>query len=245
MNIISTTSFTLATLLVLSSCNSASDKEGFENGGIQNEVTQSDGSNVDGFYAGDIFPINHNLHFKKLGVVGVERSGDNFTVRVRMNNAPREAQIRHSLYTGRRCPKVSDDLNKDAFIDIVETRIALGQIVIPFDGDLSSQRSGTNVHVTSDAVGNYFYSRSTSFELMFTDLKTPDSTIPRYIKKLKADEGITLPGRVVLFQGLNPKVKLPETLKNNDEGFSLHESIPIGCAVLWKVPGAPEELGSI
>src|SRR5690606_33774539 len=157
----------------------------------------------------------------KLGVVGVERSGDEISVKIRMDNAPRNAHLRHSLYTGTRCPTMNDDLNKDAFIDVREMRIALGAVVIPFDGDLSSQKSGFDTTQVSDLNGNYFYSRSTSFELMFSDLKSSDPTLPSYMRKLSEDEGLALSGRVVLFQGVSPQITLPKTIHDGTDGLSL------------------------
>lgn len=208
-------------------------------------MVRPDGSNINGFYVGDIFPLNHNLHFKKLGVVGAERSGDDFSVKIRMDNAPRNANIRHSLHVGTRCPTMNDDLNKDAFIDIREARIALGDIVVPFDNDLSSQKTGLTPPQVSDVNGSYFYSRSTSFDLMFSDLKTQDSLLPSYMKKLSQDEGLGLAGKAVLFQGISSQVTLPKTVRDGGDGLSLHDSIPFGCAILWKASSAPEELTSL
>lgn len=238
---------TLLTLASLVACNDSStvNDQSKTNGGNPVEMISADGSNVEGFYAGNIFPINHNLHFKKLGMIGVTRSGDEFNVKIRMENAPRNAQIRHSLYSSTRCPTMQDDLNKDAFIDIREARIALGEIVIPFDGDLSSQKAGLATTQVSDLSGNYVYSRSTSFDLMFSDLKAQDSILPSYMRKLNDGEGLGLAGKVVLFQGVSPQVTLPKTVQDGSDGMALHDSIPFGCAILWKVPSAPEELNTL
>jgi hypothetical protein len=59
--------------------------------------------------------------------------------------------------------------------------------------------------------------------------------------KLGDNEGITIPGRIVMFQGAPEAVAFPETVGTTD-GESRHESIPVGCAVLWKVEKLPEEL---
>jgi len=240
MKLILKTGLPLLSLCMLASCgNNLSDNT--PTAQTQNEVIQTDGSNIDGFYAGDIWPVNYNLHFKKIGAVGVSRSGDNFTAQVQMSYGPKESKIQHALYTGRRCPNINDDLNKDAYIDILEARLAIGQITIPFDADLDSQLSGFNQNISTDINGKYVYSRSASFERMFTDLKASDENNRDNITKLKEDEGLTLPGRIVLIQGLNPKIKLPESVATAN-GMSAHESIPVGCAVLWKVNELPQEL---
>jgi hypothetical protein len=234
---------TLLSLCLLASCgNNLSDNPSAAQ--TQNEVVQIDGSNIDGFYAGDLWPVNYNLHFKKIGAVGVSRTGDTFTAQVNMPYGPKETKIQHALYTGRRCPNINDDLNKDAYIDIIEARLAIGQVTIPFDGDLDSQLSGLNQTSSSDIDGKYVYARSSSFERMFADLKTPDENDRDNITKLRDDDGLTLPGRIVLVQGLNSKTKLPESVATTD-GLSAHESIPIGCAVLWKVSELPQELNQL
>lgn len=240
MKLILKTGLPLLSLCLLASCgNSISDNAPIAQ--AQNEVIQTDGSNIEGFYAGDLWPVNYNLHFKKIGAVGVSREGDNFTAQVKMDYGPKETRIQHALYTGRRCPNINDDLNKDAYIDAVEARLAIGQVTIPFDADLNSQLSGINQKISTDIDGKYIYLQTASFDRMFSDLKDMDDNNRDNITKLKADEGLTLPGRIVLVQGINPKVKLPETIATVD-GLSSHESMPVGCAVLWKVSELPQEL---
>lgn len=233
----------ILTLCLLASCgNNLSDSKPTPQ--MQNEVIQIDGSNIEGFYAGELWPINYNLHLKKIGSAGVSRVGDAFSARVQMSYGPKEANIHHSLYTGRRCPNINDDLNKDAFIDILEAQLAIGLITIPFDTDLDSQLSGLTQTSSTDTNGRYVYNRTASFDRMFADLKAPDENLQDNITKLKEDEGLTLPGRIVLVQGMNPKAKIPDTVGTTG-GKPAYATIPVGCAVLWKVDAFPEELNSL
>lgn len=207
----------------------------------QNEIIAVDGSNIQGNYAAEIWPMNHNLHFKTIGSVGVARDGDTFTAMVNFKYGPKDTTVKGAIYTARRCPTLNDDINKDAYIDILEARLAIGKIVIPFDGDLDSQLGGKGQYPTVNSSGKLFYSKTASFSRLFEDLKAVDENSSDQFIKLKDDEGITFPGRIVLFQGLSQKVTLPDTVKTTD-GESRHESIPVGCAILWKVENMPAEL---
>ena len=234
----------LASLLAVVACGGGSGSGGSSSGNqiSQNETIQADGSNVDGAYASDIYPVNYNLQLKTIGQVAVQREGDNFTVAVQMNRAPAAMRIRQAIYYGRRCPNINDDLNHDAYIDITEARIAMGNITIPLDGDLNSQSAGMYQYpVTSTRNGSYFYKQSASFDRLFSDLKDRDDNTFDDIMKLSADDGLTLPGRVVLFQGMTPGLWVPDTVQG-ENGMTGREALPVGCAVLWKVRGVPEIL---
>jgi hypothetical protein len=233
----------LSACLLLAACSeSKSNLKG--PGASQNETVQADGSNINGNYAGEIWPVNYNLHFRSLGMVGVKREGDSFEAMVSMKYAPKGTTLRPAIYTARRCPTIKDDLNKDAYIDILEARLAIGKVTIPFDGDLDSQMGGRGSYSSSDVTGKFSYHRTASFDRMFADLKSPDEDSHDQLVKLGEEEGLTFPGRIVIIHGLEKEIKLPESVATTD-GESAHESLPIACAVLWKVKDMPEELKQI
>jgi hypothetical protein len=243
MNIFKSSVLIVFSLLILSSClESPKSNSRKEIAGInQNETIEPDGSNVQGNYAAEIWPVNYNLHFKNIGTVGVRREGDTFSAMVALKYGPKETRVKQAIYTARRCPNINDDLNKDAYIDILEARLAIGKITIPFDGDLDSQSGGGDQYPYVDSMGKMFYSKSASFSRLFEDLKAIDENPGDQIIKLGADEGITLPGRIVLFQGMPKKVTLPDSVASSD-GEDKYDSIPVGCAVLWRVEEMPQEL---
>lgn len=245
MKLIKSTLPVLALSFLIGACSESSSNP--SSGGqsfSQNEVAKPDGSNVNGIYAAEIWPVNYNLHFKTLGMLGVKREGDMFEAMINMKYAPKSTTMRAAIYTARRCPNMGDDLNKDAYIDILEARLAMGKITIPFDADLDSQMGGYGNWPSSDANGKFTYSRSASWERLFQDLKSPDMDTGDHLVKLGDEEGITFPGRIVVIQGLNESVPLPESVATTD-GLSRHQSIPVGCAVLWKVKDMPSELQSL
>lgn len=246
------TTLTLGTLLFLTSCGESvksktplfeAGEQPAETESTQNEVIAADGSNIEGFYAADLMPMNVNLHFMKVGMAGVERNEDTFNAYVRLKYGPKgDVEHRQAIYTGRRCPTIQDDLNKDAYIDIKEALIAIGQVTIPLDDNLDSQEQGINQFPKGDEVtGKYFYHRTASFARMFSDLKAVDQNPEDNIIKLDEEEGLTFPGRVVLIQGTNTKRELPSTVATTGSE-SPYKTLPIACGVLWKVKSHPVEL---
>jgi hypothetical protein len=232
-------------LVFIASCggkNSGSSGSDSNNLVNQNETMMPDGSNVQGIYATDLWPQNFNLHLKKVGVAAVERNGDEFKALVKMDNGSKGTQMRQAIYYGRRCPNINDDLNHDAYIDIQEARIAIGMITIPLDANLDSQERGSREFpVGSSSRGSFNYHKTASFSRMFADLKEPDQDFSDDITKLLPQDGLTLPGRVVLVQGVSSDTILPGTVAGQN-GMSAHESIPMGCGIIWKVTSLPEEL---
>lgn len=241
-------SLPLLSLCLMVSCGEAIDSKSSPsaqtpgNETTQNEIIVSDGSNINGFYAADLAPVNYNLHFLKVGAAGVERDNDRFSAYVRLKYGPKDIEHTQAIYTGRRCPNINDDLNKDAYIDIKEALIAIGKITIPLDDNIESQEEGQYQYPRGDVnTGKYYYERTASFERMFADLKSEDTDAEDNIIKIPEDDGLTFPGRVVLIQGASEKKELPETVASF-EGVSPYKTIPVACGILWKVKERPAEL---
>ena len=194
----------LVSMLFVVSCGGKSNGNGHaegtnpnENEEVQNETISSDGSNINGVYATTLLAMNKNIHIWKVGTAAIQRVGDSFTALVKIKYGQRNTTFKQSIYSGTRCPTMKDDLNEDAYIDINEALVAIGQIVIPLDGNLDSQMEGAAIYPSGDAdYGAFLYKSSSSFARMFADLKTPDMNPSDNIIKLKADEGLSLQGRV-------------------------------------------------
>ena len=205
----------------------------------QNETIQPDGSNIQGIYGTILLPVNFNLHFRKVGTAALVREGDSFTAKVDLKYGPRETVVRQAVYTGRRCPNLNDDLNKDAYVDIQEALMAIGSVSIPLDGTLDSQAEGTEGAPAGDAVnGTYAYEVVGSFARMFADLKLPDENAGDNMIKLGAEEGLTFPGRVVLLTGVPETLFIPPTLAGMGEA-PVKSTVPLACGVLWKMDALP------
>lgn len=217
----------------------SSDKGASVKDGFQNETVMVDGSNVNGIYATPLWSLNYNLHVPEVGQVAVSRFEDEFKARVKLNIGPRNTNVRQGIYYGRRCPELKDDINKDAYIDAKEAKVAMGLMTIPLDGDLNSQEDGlNNFPYGRSRNGSYDYQETASFEALFRDLKGIETDFTDDIMKIMPTEGITLPGRVVLVMGIEEDYILPPTVQG-EYGMSAHESLPIACGVLWKVKKMP------
>lgn len=208
------------------------------------ESSLPDGSNIEGTYAADLIPLNVNLHLKTVGKVGIERVGDNFTVQVKLKYGSPNVEHKQAIYLGNRCPNLYDDLNKDAYIDLMESQIAMGGMLIPLDGDLESQKGGYGNWPVSAESGGYLYRQTGSFERLFTDLKQEDSDLTDSMVKLGADDGVSLAGRVLIIQGTADSTFLPITVAEV-EGMSRSKAIPVACAILQKAEAMPEELDDL
>lgn len=205
----------------------------------QNETIQADGSNIQGIYGTVLLPVNFNLHFKKVGTASLQREGDAFTARVDLKYGPRETRVKQAVYTGRRCPNLNDDLNKDAYIDIQEAMLAIGSISIPLDGSLDAQAEGSETLPTGDAInGVYTYNVVASFSRMFADLKLPDEDAGDNMIKLGAEDGLTFPGRVVLLTGVPESLFIPPTVAGLGDA-PVKSTVPLACGVLWKMDELP------
>ena len=212
---------------------------------IQNETVQTDGSNIQGIYATTLLPLNNNIYMQKIGAAAVQRDGDVFSAYVKVKYGQRMTTLKQSIYTGKRCPTIADDLNKDAYVDIQEALIAIGKVIIPLDGSLDSQFGGQNVYPTGDSnLGSFMYKSTGSFARMFADLKSPDDNTADMVTKLKDDEGLALQGRIVLLQGINERVFLPPTAISLGDR-SVYKTIPVACGVLKKVKKMPPELTEV
>jgi len=250
--------FSILLLCTIMSCGNSKSSSNKSNGQqpeqaptrpIEGEITQietptTDGSNVQGIYVADIYPINYNLQFLKgVGKAAIIRDGDTLTAKVKLDYGSRQTIMKQAVYTGSRCPNNSDNLNKDGYIDIQEAMSAMGKITIPLDGNLDGQIAGLETFPTGDvATGRYFYQLTASFERMFADLKGVDENLNDNIVKIAEQDGITLQGRIILIQGLPESVDLSLARVATVEGETIHSSLPIACGVLLKVDKLPDGL---
>lgn len=149
----------------------------------ESEAKEEDSELLDGTYAGLLVPVNSKVSINIQGDVRVSKYSDEFKVEVRVKGAPAGFFVQ-GLHTGSRCPMLDSDKNFDGYLDVTETRESVGQMVVPFDGDLSSQYEGRSLSLS----GNYRYHRTTSYYLMLSDLHTYDEVANDSIVKLKERE---------------------------------------------------------
>jgi hypothetical protein len=209
----------------------------------QEQQAAIDGSEVQGTYLAQLNTLNPQVNGSVPASVTFSRDEDKLAVYTRLFAGSPEAWHQQFVYTGSRCPTLSDDLNADGFIDITEATKVVGNVLVPMDSDLSSQSAGRNFFPLGDLSGSYFYERVTSFKKFFKDLRTEDSNQNDNMVKLAETEGLNLTGRVAMILGVAPTTVLPETVATQGR-YRNFQTFPVACGAFSQVtatPGLPED----
>lgn len=195
-------------LILLSSCGKSLKDDGEESiAGVRT---------VDGSYRAFLGPVNRRISSSITGEAKVFKYGDDFRVASKIQDAPEKKFVQY-LHTGSYCPNLEDDQNGDGYLDRFEFINKAGPVILPLDGDLSSQDRGRSFILR----GNYQYQRSTSYYLMLFDLHLPDELLNDEIVKLK-EEDLQLDKKVIAVY-LRNSSNLP--LESSRE-------VPIACGIL-------------
>lgn len=234
------TIFMMIILSFLSACggsNGGSSSE--ENAQAQQEAI--DGTDVQGTYLAQLSTLNPHVNGSVPASVTFARDEEKLAIYVRMFAGSPGAWHQQFIYTGSRCPTLSDDLNGDGYIDITELNAVLGKVLVPLDSDISSQKAGRNFFPLGDASGGYFYERMTKFSRFFNDLRLEPNQGDT-MAKLAPTESLNLPGRAVVILGVAPSVALPETVATQGRHRNF-QTFPVACGVFSQVtdiPGIPD-----
>lgn len=149
---------------------------------------------------------------------------------VRLFAGSPEAWHMQHVFVGNRCPDFRDDLNFDGFIDIQEAYKVVGNIIIPLDGDISSQKSDLYVFPLSNESGSYTYTKEAGFEDFMWDLQARDKNVNDNIVKLGRNEALNMEGKVVIIQGVASDVVFPETVASYGSRKTF-QTFPVACGV--------------
>ena len=202
----------ISVFLLLCACG----KKSSSTGNKQQEQTIEE----EGIFSSNLIAINEKYSKDLNSIVTISKYGDDFNVRIKFRKGPSGIHMQ-GLYSGESCPFV--DLNGDDVIDINEAQSNIGEMVIPFDGDISGQVLGSDYFPQNSS---YDYDRSASFSLMTSDLGPED-------------RNIKLEGRVVVISGIPDSSSVPDTLSRG--GYeSPQKAIPIACGILTATTMEPE-----
>jgi len=248
----SVTTVILGSIVVslLSSCGqkSSSDSNSSENNDTpvaSSDIRPQVDEELDGQYLAVLNGLNEQVAGKVSGALTMAREEKQIIGDVRFSAGPLSAATVHvqNVHVGGRCPGSEDDTNGDGFIDAFEGDKVYGNILIPLDSDLNSQRVGLGIFPVSDDYGGYIYSRAANFERFLSDLRDNDINEKDNITKINAGERLNLMGKVVVIKGVAQAAILPETVATNNN-FANYQTIPIACGVISKVttpPGTPDD----
>lgn len=218
---------TLSTsLLVYTSCanNENEDNDDAGAGTAPQEEEQSD----EGDFRVIVVPTNPVVVNNINTVNNINVEGDEIDINIFVRGVLRSGRHRQYVHRGRTCPTRVNDQNQDGYVDGVEASQAVGDILIPLDGDLETQESGIDTYRTSNMSGEYDYTERASYSRLLGDLRAPDLDPADNVGKLGPGEELNITSRVVVFYGLSLNIFLPPTVRGFP-GKTPHESFPIGC----------------
>jgi hypothetical protein len=206
----------------------------------QRNINPIDGSNIEGHYQAKFITLNPQINGTIPGSANFYRKNNQLYAYVRLFGGGVNAWHIQNVYTGTRCPNSADDINGDGFIDIEEAEKVLGDIIIPLDGNIESQRLGAKRFPYADLSGSYAYERVTSFSKFMNDLNLMDDNLEDNIVKIRSDIGFDFKNLTVLILGIEKDKELPETIATKIP-FEKNETFPITCGVYKKIENLPGE----
>jgi hypothetical protein len=165
------------------------------------------------------------------GVAEISIQDNEIEVKSLMDDAANTVHLQN-IYLGTSCPTMSADTNSDGFIDAVETTRVLKGVILPLDGDLSSQSEGSMDQPKGAA---YTYLRKANLSDTLEDLWKADENPNDHFIKLKSGLGLGIEGRVIIVHGAAVNRKFPSTVAGFS-GMTVQQSMPIACGVIEKMP---------
>lgn len=197
-------------------------------------LTLSGMAHAEEIYLAQFKTLNSQVNGTLGGSVSIYKKDDKLFAFSRLFAGSPEMWHMQNIYTGSRCPEMTDDLNFDGFIDINEAAKIVKNIIIPLDGDINSQLAGHNIFPLADIYGSYFYEKEGRYSTMLKDLKAEDSDPTDNLVKLGRNEKLNFEGKVVLLQGSSKDFAFPETVGSYGE-IPVFKTLPIACGILKKI----------
>lgn len=164
------------------------------------------------------------------GTATFSLTGDALTVTVDAAGADTSTTIRQHVHVNGACPTQAADTNADGFIDGVEAGAVVGLVLVPLDGDISTQSAGATGFPVSDATGAYEWADTVSFSTLISDLTAADPDPNDQLAKLTGTD-IELDTRVVQLHGVADTLALPGTVAALP-GLTPQQSLPIACGAI-------------
>lgn len=201
-----------------------------EDAEIEAQRAAADGSNIQGRYLAKFTTLNSQAVGTIPGSAQFMREEGRITAFVRLFAGSPSIAHFQNVHIGTRCPTISDDLNGDGYIDIEEAHKVVGPVIVPLDWDLGSQLGANRSWPRAFPNGSYEYTKETSFDLFWKDLKSTDRNTDDNIVKLAPDEGLSITGKVVMIQGVDENKVLPPSVAGYGR-WRNYQTLPIACGI--------------
>jgi hypothetical protein len=225
--------FNLFFIIVLSSAmlTSCSKSGGGGGNGVPGTKSEPIETELFGTYQAVFAPINTKVSGHLNGSLTIVRERDEVVVDVRLSNGPASTLHTQTIHMDGRCPTEADDLNLDGYVDGEEAAKVTGNVLIPLDDDISSQRMGLGTYPATDIYGYYFWSRTTPFEKLMEDLREEDINPTDEYAKLGNEKSLTMINRIVVIRGVPDTTPLPETALGFGR-MTKFQALPVACGVI-------------
>lgn len=234
INIFNTTPVIILTLLTAcgggSSSGTGSSERLFEDAEIEAQRAAADGSNIQGRYIAKFTTLNSHVVGTIPGSAQFMREDNRISAFVRLFAGSPSVAHFQNVHKGTRCPTMSDDTNGDGYLDIQEALKVVGPVIVPLDWDIGSQLSANRSWPRAFPNGSYEYTKVTSFDRFWDDLKSTDRNSEDNIVKLAPDEGLAITGKVVMIQGVEEIKNLPDSVAGY-ERWKNFQTLPIVCGI--------------
>lgn len=193
-----------------------------------------------GRYRAVLNTLNSSVSGHPSGNAEIWVEGDEIKVQVEMNNLrPRAGGHPQHIHTATECPTMAADVNNDGFVDVIEGVPTYGPILVPLDGDLSSQAAQREDYPIASSMGSkadfgYVYQEVSSLSRLLADLRAPDENPDDAVVKLEADEDLDLAGRHIVIHGVPDSVNLPDSVATLGTE-AREETLPIACGKIIRI----------
>lgn len=191
-----------------------------------------------GTFRATLSPLNTDVAGNVSGTAEFILDGDSFKATVNVNGAPMALHAQH-IHAGSACPTM-EAAGDDGFLDVVEGVPTYGPILVPLDGDLSSQDAGGSEFPSGSS---YEYEEETSYAAMLADLKLPDPNSEDAVTKLGASELLNIEGRHVIIHGVMESADLPDSVATIAD-LPNYVTLPIACGKIERVSEETENTGA-
>jgi hypothetical protein len=210
--------FNLLFLTLLSACGK----------GFEEEETLSFETIPSGLYTVNFYPLNQRVG-PYLGLGKISHLDNQFWTQIKIYGPSSSTMHMQLLHQKADCPDLSHDLNHDGYLDMTEVFAEAGKILIPLDGNLSSQLKGfTKFPFMKKKRNFYFYSNAADGRMLLRDLRSVEDVSSLHLVKLGALEEINLSQRVIIIYGIPDAHALPQTVKSFGL-FTPQAGLPVAC----------------
>lgn len=218
-------------ITLLNGCGNKSSKGNSSIMATQQNGNEDENILSKGKYRALLRPINTAVYgMINSGKALITITGETMKVNLIMDDAPKVPHMQ-GIHEGSKCPELSADLNGDQFIDILEENAVSGGILIPLDGDISSQAGLKNQYPIG---GSYTYNKEAGIKNIMNDLWVDDPDQQDLIIKVNPGSQFSIQNKVIIIRGAPTQLQLPPSVQSLSNLDPL-ASIPIACGIIEKI----------